>query len=165
MQNEQSQSFGTLYAAHRGWLLGLLRKKVGCAHKAEDLTQDTFLKVLASHSGLLLQEPRAFLTTVASGLVVNHWRRLEIERAYLSALEHHAPQLAQSPEERLLALDALCQIDALLANLPARAREAFLLARLEGLGYVEIAARLDVSDRMVKKYMAQAMLLLLQAEG
>lgn len=37
-------------------------------------------------------------------------------------------------------------------------RAAFLLAHLEGYTYLEIAARLKVSERMVKKYMAQAML-------
>ena len=35
------------------------------------------------------------------------------------------------------------------------AREAFVLSQLEGLGYAEIAARLQVSERTVKRYMAQ----------
>jgi RNA polymerase sigma-70 factor (ECF subfamily) len=39
-----------------------------------------------------------------------------------------------------------------------RARQAFLLAQLDGLTYAQIAGQLDVSERMVKKYMAQAML-------
>ena len=165
MHQEHGHFFGALYASHHRWLFGMLRKKLGCDHKAEDLTQDTFLKVLASQAAPLLQEPRAFLSTVAHGLVVNHWRRIEIERAYASALAHQLPQLAVSPEDRALVLEALCQIDALLARLPAKASQAFLMARLEGLGYAQIAERLGVSDRMVKKYMAQAMHQLLLADG
>ena len=45
-----------------------------------------------------------------------------------------------------------------LASLPAKVREALLLNRLDGLTYAQIAVKLGVSERMVKKYMAQAML-------
>ena len=164
MHNEHRHAFGMLYASHHRWLFGMLRKKLGCDHKAEDLAQDTFLKVLLSQAAPLMKEPRAFLSTVANGLVVNHWRRLEIERAYMAAVEYQSPQLAVSPEDRAVVLEALCQIDALLSRLPPKASSAFLMARLEGLGYAEIAERLGVSDRMVKKYMAQAMHQLLLAD-
>jgi RNA polymerase sigma-70 factor (ECF subfamily) len=53
-------------------------------------------------------------------------------------------------------LEALREIDAMLDGLPARAREAFLLAQLDGLTYAEVAARLGVSERTVKRYMAEA---------
>jgi RNA polymerase sigma-70 factor (ECF subfamily) len=65
---------------------------------------------------------------------------------------------APSPETRAVLFEALCELDALLDRLSPRARSAFLLAQLDGLTYREIAARLGVSERMVKKYMAQAML-------
>ena len=55
-------------------------------------------------------------------------------------------------------VEALLRIDAMLDGLRDKVREAFLLAQLDGLGYREIGARLGVSERMVKKYMAQAML-------
>jgi RNA polymerase sigma-70 factor (ECF subfamily) len=42
--------------------------------------------------------------------------------------------------------------------LSPRARQAFLLAQLDGMAYADIAVELGVSERMVKKYMAQAML-------
>ena len=63
-----------------------------------------------------------------------------------------------SPEAQALILETLTELDALLDRLPARVRQAFLLAQLEGLTYAVIAERLGVSERMVKKYMAQAML-------
>ncbi|WP_326540899.1 sigma-70 family RNA polymerase sigma factor [Pseudorhodoferax sp.] len=157
MQPSHPESVGSLYAEHRSWLQTWLHRKLGCPHKAEDLAQDTFLKVLLSQASAALREPRAFLTTVAHGLVVSHWRRLDLERAYLDALATQGQPLSASPEDRALALEALQQVDTLLAGLPAKARQAFLLARLDGLGYAEIAAELGVSDRMVKKYMAQAM--------
>ncbi len=155
--SDPTSTFGSLYAEHHGWLQGLLRKRLGCEHKAEDFTHDTFLKVLLSQAAAALQEPRAFLATVAQGLVVSHWRRLDLERAYLGALQTQSPALAASPEDRALALEALARVDSLLAGLPPRASRAFLLAQLDGMTYAEIAAELGVSDRMVKKYMAQVM--------
>jgi RNA polymerase sigma factor (sigma-70 family) len=162
---DHADELGGLYAQHHAWLHSLLRKKLGCWHRAEDLAHDTFLKVLVSNAATALREPRAFLTTIAHGLVVNHWRRQDLERAYVAALEVHGATHGPSPEERALAVEALCRIDALLANMPPKARHAFLLAQVDGLTYAEIATRLGVSERMVKKYMAQAMHRLLLAEA
>lgn len=164
MQTEPVAAFSTLYAEHHGWLHGVLRQRLGCAHRAEDLAHDTFLKVLATQATAVMREPRAFLTTIAHGLVVSHWRRLEIERAYAAALEAQPVAFAPSPEERALVLESLVRIDALLSRLPAKAGTAFLMAQVDGLTYVEIAGRLGVSDRMVKKYMAQVMGELLLAD-
>lgn len=66
--------------------------------------------------------------------------------------------LAPSLEEHALILETLLEIDAALDKLPNRVRSAFLMAQIEGLSYAEIGSRLGVSERMVKKYMARAML-------
>jgi RNA polymerase sigma factor (sigma-70 family) len=57
-----------------------------------------------------------------------------------------------------LVVEALMQVDAMLARLPNKVRRAFLLSQLHGMTYAAIGAELGVSERMVKKYMAQAML-------
>lgn len=153
----------TLYADHHGWLFGWLRKKLGCAHHAADLAQDTFVRILTAQDKRdaltphdTLREPRAFLTTVAGRVLLNHYRRLSLERAYLEALAMVPDMHAPSPEDRLIILETLHQIDAMLDALPHMARMAFLLAQFEGLSYAEIAERLQVSTRTVKRYMAQA---------
>ena len=150
--------FSDLYSSHHGWLVNWLWRKLGCRDGAADLAQDTFLRMLATESAHSLREPRAYLSTVANGLLVNHWRRLTLERTFLAALASRPELTAPSPEERVLVVEALCRIDAMLDNLSPRARQAFLLAQLDGLTYAQIAGQLEVSERMVKKYMAQAML-------
>jgi RNA polymerase sigma-70 factor (ECF subfamily) len=162
------QSLQQLYSEHHGWLNAWLRKRLGCAHNAADLAQDTFMRVLAKDSGLpAIREPRAYLSTIAHSLMVNFWRRQAIERAYLDALALQPEQYAPSPEERELIMETLLAIDAMLLRLPGKVRQAFLLSQLDGLTYAVIAERLLVSERMVKKYMAQAMLhcLLLEQAG
>lgn len=156
--SQSDLAVAALYREHGGWLRSWLRHKLGCAESAADLAQDTFCRILRRENLEGLREPRAYLTTVAHGLVVDHWRRLEIERAYLEALAWQPEALAPSPEERALVLEALLEIEALLAALPEKVRQAFLLAQLDGMGYREIGERLGVSERMVKKYMARAML-------
>lgn len=101
---------------------------------------------------------KAFLSTIAKGLCIDLWRRQEIEQAWLDALAAHPELVVPSPEIQLLMLEALTRVDAMLRSLPERVATAFLLSQLEGLTYREIAERLAVSERMVKKYMAQAML-------
>ncbi|NGZ84779.1 sigma-70 family RNA polymerase sigma factor [Duganella sp. SAP-35] len=149
---------GSLYSSHHGWLHNWLWRKVGCRDGAADIAHDTFLRVLSADALETLREPRAYLTTIANGLLVNHWRRLTLERAYLEALAMQDGALEPSPEERALTIEALMQVDAMLARLAPKAREAFLLSQIDGLTYAAIAEQLQVSDRMVKKYMAQAML-------
>lgn len=151
-------SIDAIYREHHGWLLGWFRRRLGGASCAADLAHDTFVRLMVSRDSLVLHEPRAFLRTLAHGVVVNHWRRQDVERAWLEAVALLPEPLAPSPEEQLLALEALCRIDAMLDRLNPKARTAFLLSQLDGLGYAEIAVQLKVSERMVKKYMAQAML-------
>ncbi|CAA2104203.1 sigma-70 family RNA polymerase sigma factor [Variovorax paradoxus] len=151
-------SIDAIYREHHGWLLGWFRRRLGGASCAADLAHDTFVRLMTSRDAQQLNEPRAFLRTLAHGVVVNHWRRQDIERAWLDALAVLPEPLAPSPEERFLAFETLCRIDAMLDRLNPKARTAFLLSQLDGLAYAEIAVQLKVSERMVKKYMAQAML-------
>ncbi|CAD5107294.1 sigma-70 family RNA polymerase sigma factor [Zestomonas carbonaria] len=145
-----------LYNDHHGWLYGWLRKRLGCADNAADLAQDTFARILASRRVLEAREPRAYLTTVAKGLMINWYQRQSLERAYLDALACLPEELAPPPEQRLIVLETLHEIDALLASLPDGVRSAFLLSQIEGLKYEDIARELGVSLGSVKRYMQQA---------
>ncbi|MDW3685580.1 sigma-70 family RNA polymerase sigma factor [Cupriavidus sp. CV2] len=145
-----------LYSDHHRWLCGWLRKKLGCTHRAADLAHDTFLRLLAREEAIAIQEPRAFLTTVAQRVLANHRRREQIERAYLEALALRPQPLAPSPEERAILLETLFEIDRLLAGLPTPVKRAFLLSQLDGLGQAEIATQLGISVTTVKRYLVRA---------
>lgn len=151
------QAIEALYSDHHGWLYSWLQRRLGNACDAADLAHDTFLRVIAGHRGADIgTEPRAFLTHVAKGLVVDHWRRQTVERAYLDALAQMPEPLVPSEESRLLIIEALYRIDAMLCAMPARTREIFLLAQIDGLKYNEIAQRLNASSITVKRHMRKA---------
>jgi len=153
------QQCGALYVEHHRWLVGWLRYKLGCLHDAADLAQDTFVRVLGSRelqTEQQLQEPRAFLVTVAGRLVSNHFRRRSLEQAWLETLAALPEQQVPSPEVQTSLLQSLHEVDAMLDGLAPRVRQAFLLAQLEGCTYAQIAERLGISVRTVKRYMAEA---------
>lgn len=145
------------YREHGHWLYGQLRRRAGSPETAADIVQDTFTRLLARERDLSgVQQPRAYLMRIARGLLANHWRRQDIERAYLDALASEPDAVAASPEDHQTVIEALRRIDELLDGLPSNVRTAFLRSRLEGATYGTIAGELGVSERMVKKYMAQA---------
>ncbi|MBD9676737.1 sigma-70 family RNA polymerase sigma factor [Pseudomonas sp. PDM18] len=150
-----------LYAEHHFWLQSWIRRKTGCSQRAADLAQDTFLRVLtvrAKGVAVYLDRPRTYLATIARGLVIDQWRRQQLEQAWLESLVAQPETVQSSPEQLALILETLHQVDAMLLRLPAKVRLAFLLAQIDGLPYREIAVELGVSERMVKKYLAQAFL-------
>lgn len=160
------QHVQTLYSDHHGWLRAWLRRRLGCSDRAADLAQDTFLRVLTTRQAAdtaAWREPRAYLTTIARNLVADHWRRQELERAYLEALAAQPEPLVPSPEAQLLIVETLLRIDACLAALPALTRRIFLSSQLDGLVYADIAEQMGVSLPTVKRHMSQAFLACLSA--
>ncbi len=145
-----------LYIEHHGWLQGWLQTRLNNRADAADLAQDTFLRLLQRRIGELA-EPRAYLRTVARGLVIDLWRRRDIERAWLETIAQLPEQQAPSPETGLLIIESLIAIDSLLDELPAAVREAFLLAQLDGMTCPAIAQRLGVSLSTVERYIAKAL--------
>ena len=137
-----------LYTDHHGWLQSWLRKKLGNTFDAADLAQDTFVRLLAGQHPPTIAQPRAYLTRIAQNLLANWCQRQALERAYLQAL-------APSPEQRLLILQTLHEVDAMLDALKPQARRAFLLSQIDGLKYEDIARELGVSLVTVKRYMQQ----------
>lgn len=149
---------GLLYATHHGWLQAWLQRRLGSRQDAADLAQDTFVRILAVRDVGAIGQPRAYLTTVARGLLANWCQRQALERRYLEALAQVPEAAAPSPEQRLMVLQTLHEVDALLDALPPLAKRAFLLSQVEGLKYDDIAVQLSVSLATIKRYMKQGFL-------
>ena len=153
-----SNTVEVLYLDHHNWLTGWLRRRLGCPHSAADLAQDTFMRLLSARETPSIAEPRAFLTVVAKRVLSNHYRRQDLERAYLQALADMPEQLAPSEEERAIILQTLMELDQLLDGLPNPVKRAFLLAQVDGLSYADIGAQLGVSIATVKRHLNKAAL-------
>ncbi len=145
-----------LFTGHHGWLLSRLKARLRNTAEAQDVASETFLRVVAAPSPAQIDEPRAFLTTIAKRLLFTLWRRRELEQAYLQALSQSPQEFAPSPEERALLLETLDMIAHALDGLSLKARQTFLLSQLDGLTYHAIAEQLSISHSTVRRHMTEA---------
>jgi RNA polymerase sigma factor (sigma-70 family) len=150
------QSLQSLYTEHHTWLFELLRRKLGNREQAADLAHDTFERIL--RAGVpQADEPRAYLRVVARRLAADHYRRSALEQAYLEALACEPDVDAPAPEVRLMVLESLAAVSRIIDGMGPRTRQIFLLSRLDGLTYPEIAAALRISPKTVQNAMSRAM--------
>ncbi|WP_233282058.1 sigma-70 family RNA polymerase sigma factor [Pseudomonas mangiferae] len=153
-----TRKLGFFFSDHHRWLLRHVQRQLRNHADAEDTAAETFCQLLAARvDPATLEQPRAFLSTVARRLIHDRHRRQRLERAYLERLALLPEALAPSPEERLMLLEALDLVDRTLAGLPLAVKKAFLYSQLDGFGYAEIGRRLGVSERTVGRYMNQAL--------
>lgn len=161
MSIEQMKGTEAFIIANQSWLQRFLTGKLGCSHDAQDISQDTFIRVITSAVVLPeLKEPRAYLATIANRLIIDKARRRKIELAYIEANTRSVDEQAVAPSSEEV-YENVCKLEALvklLESLADKPRRAFLMSRLDGLGYKDIAAELGVSVSMVKKYIAKALL-------
>ncbi|UJP05628.1 MAG: sigma-70 family RNA polymerase sigma factor [Nitrosomonas sp.] len=143
-----------LHNDHHSWLRGWLRKRLGNAFDAADIAHDTYVRIIASGNIPTPDQSRCYLTQIANGLVIDLYRRRQIETAYLEAIQLLPNAEAPAEEMRAQVIEALIEIDTILHNLPRKVRAALLLCKIDGLSYREIAEQLHVSMSSVEKYIA-----------
>ncbi|MGE8069004.1 sigma-70 family RNA polymerase sigma factor [Pseudomonas sp. NPDC089569] len=143
---------GGLFRTHYPWLCAWLRQHLGTS--AEDIAAEAFLQLLQAPGPI--HEPRAWLTTIARRLIYRLWCRRDLERRYVDQSQQADRLSTSSPEELVQLTQALQDLDRTLARLPAKVRQAFLLSRVDGLTYPQIAAELGISLRSVSVYMTRS---------
>lgn len=96
--------------------------------------------------------------TTGRNLAADHLRRRRIA-PFVAGIEHldYIADNRPSVEDTVLSRDELRRLQEIIDTLPPRCRQVFLLSRLEGLTYVEIAKRLDISPKTVFSHMVTAL--------
>lgn len=158
----------TLYSEHHGWLYNWLQWRMGNAADAADLAQDTFLRIILKPAPGDLRgtgETRAYLRTIAQGMCVDLWRRRQVEQAWLDTLAAQPEAVVPSEEHTAIVIETLMEIGALISRLGEKVQRAFFMAQIYGMRTAEIAQELGVSERMVQKYLSQAMLSLILVDA
>jgi RNA polymerase sigma-70 factor (ECF subfamily) len=105
-----SEALGSMYTLHNRWLISWLQRKLGNRHDAADIAQDTFTRIWTTARTQAIEdirEPRAYLTTVARRLMINHLERRSLEQAYLASLQLLPEATALSAEARAILLETL----------------------------------------------------------
>lgn len=139
-----------LFVSERSSVLGFFRRATGSSAIAEDLTQETFLR-LAAIDVAALANPSAYLRRISSNLIADvkrsHVRRRLAEAEINDLLD--VPDPCADPEALLIARDSVDRVLIALAELPQRRRDIFLASRLENVPHRELAERYGISTRTV----------------
>jgi len=125
----------------------------GCA---EDVVQETFLRLWTRRQDLKLAGSlRALLYTLTRNAAIDERRRGARRTAKAAIIGDPAPP--PSPLDQAAASEMAVAVSAAIARLPARRREVFLLVRVRGLSYHEVATWLNVAPQTVANQMTAAM--------
>ncbi|NKF20799.1 RNA polymerase sigma factor [Solimonas marina] len=148
-------------AALRSWLHG----RSSMMMEVDDVVQETYAVLAGMDDVSGIQNPRAYMFTVANNIMLQHLRRSRIVPIEsISEIEqYNVPDRDPTPEQRLSLQQDLRRIGRIIAQLPPKCREVFMLRRIEGLSQREIAARVGISENTVEKHVAKGLRLLMGA--
>ncbi|MEJ7933863.1 sigma-70 family RNA polymerase sigma factor [Sphingobium sp. AN558] len=154
-----------LFRSEGPGLARFVRSRIGKEEEVHDLVQEAFLRLAAARPNVLLERPEAYLQRIARNLVFNRYRRVDPLRCPMHVAIDEAESVTVPPEQEwaIEANDARSRYIAVLDTLTPRTREIFLLNRVEGLSYADIAARLDLTVKAIEYHMSRALTQLHQA--
>lgn len=147
----ESRALFDLFLERRPRLVQLATRIIGCQCLAEDVVQETMLKICEGGLDTDLQSPAAYLYRMVRNLAIDCSRRRSREQR----LDNPDQQSGEPsgtcpcPETIMARCQALRIVLAALEELPERTRHAFELHRIEGVSQRDIAERLKVSPTLV----------------
>tara|TARA_R110000787_G_scaffold59922_8_gene135852 strand:+ start:18109 stop:18621 length:513 start_codon:yes stop_codon:yes gene_type:complete len=123
---------------------------------AEDILQDSFIKLWDNCNNVNPEKAKSFLFTVAQNMFFNHKKHEKV------VIEHQRRSVKSSnyetPEFLLVEKEFLVKIEEAISDLPEKQKEVFLLSRIEKKKYKEIAEMLGISVKAVEKRMHLALM-------
>lgn len=154
-------AFAELVERHQALVFRVAYRFLGRRPDAEDVVQDTFLRLYAARDRYRATAPfRAYLLTITTRLCLNRKARASERQESLSepdALERAAgASEGADAERRVLRHERELAVREAIAALPAEQRLALVLFRFEGLSYEEIAAAMKRSPSSVTSLLWRA---------
>ncbi len=141
--------FSTVFMKYSKSLHDYLYYKYGERMHPEDKVQDAFIKLWDKCKDIPVDKAKSFLFTVANNSVLNDIKHekvvLNYQKNSVKGYTHENPEFLMEESEYMQ------KYQLALTNLTDGQREAFLLNRIEGKKYKEIAALLGISVKAVEK--------------
>jgi RNA polymerase sigma-70 factor (ECF subfamily) len=134
-----------LFAANYPKLAGWVRRLVDDDDTAHEIASEAFVRLLSKWTSIdKLDTPQSYLFMIATNLVRDHWRKAERERrAMRNITAGNDPEPSSDPAQDV-------DVRALIAALPAKLRDPFLLHYYAGFGIKEISALLKRPEGTIK---------------
>lgn len=153
-------------AATHASLTGYVRQAMAGAPDAEDIVQESWLRVAESPDPGAIRHLGAYLRNVATNLIRDRHRRSSL-RIEIAVPEEVTAEIAcprTGIEALLITRQELVRMKREIAALPPRSRQVFRMARIDGLSLAEIARQLGLSRQTVHEHMTRALMALQAAD-
>ena len=160
---DASPDFDAFVRGQREALVRFLRRRTPLEEDAQDLAQESLVRLMR-YRGHAPTAWAALLYRIALNALNDRLRRAHARReAQHTALDADVATLASpepSHEQRLATQQELAVLQGVLLGLPLRCRQIYLLNRIEGMSYSEIATHCGISVKAVEKHVSKALRLL-----
>lgn len=146
----------TGWLAYYDELVGVWSRRTGNRHDAEDAAHDAIERLLKADASVALKA-RGYLFQAAGHRLIDRWRRQDrAVHVPLDELDDADQPAVQDPESLVRAARLADDLAKVLAELPPKCREAFVLNRIEGWTQAEVAAHMGLSKNMIERYVMRA---------
>lgn len=147
-----------LFKKHRDTIVSFLINRVQCPETAQDLSQETYLRLLRIESVPHSENLTGYLFRTAENLAIDFIRRHQRITSKTTVLDEKLPCNQKQPED-LIILRQQCELLLDTINsLPQQCRQIFLLRKIDELSYSQIATQLSISEKTVQRQLVKAML-------
>lgn len=126
--------------------------KFGDYEKAKDLMQDSFVKLWNNCKDVPYEKAKGYVFTLARNSFLNDYKREKMIRNHKNNSSKNLLNI-ESPDYVLEEKEFLDKINRVISSLPDKNREVFLLNRIDGKTYKEIAVLFEISVKTVEKWM------------
>lgn len=153
-----SPDIGALYELHRKELIRHLLRIVKCPEIAQDLVQESYMILVRTADQAVIDHPRGFLYRTAGNLALDHLRHHKViekhaETERMAGEVHHPSVEHEASKAQWQAM-----LHQVIDELPPRCRDVFILHKIHGLSYKEVAQMLDISESAVEKHIMKGLL-------
>lgn len=151
----EDRTFDEVYKTYATGIRNFIYFKCGDKDKAYDITQEAFIKLWENCKKVPQEKAKSYVYTVANNIFLN---TVAHKKVVLKYVESHQPKVEKhSPQFLLEEKEYGEKLQEAISNLTEIQREAFLLSRVEGKKYREIAEILNISDKAVSKRIHDAL--------
>ena len=148
--------FNEFYSSHIQAASNFAFYKCGNQNGALDFAQEAFIKIWENCSKIDFGKAKSFLFTVINNLFLNDVKHQKVVLAYAKN-SPYIDKTNQSPEYLLEEEEFKQKLKKAIENLSEGEREVFLMNRIDGKKYREIAELLGISQKAVEKRMSGAL--------
>ncbi|MBT8284422.1 MAG: sigma-70 family RNA polymerase sigma factor [Flavobacteriaceae bacterium] len=151
----EEQVFNTIFKSNSKTIFNYIYYKYGNEEKAYDAVQEAFVKLWENCAKVAPDKAKAFVYKVANNLYLNVLKAEKVRLKYAEKATKDRNQ--ESPEFLLEEKEFKEKLDRALDSLPENQRTVFLLNRIDGKKYAEIAEMEGVSVKAIEKRMHLAL--------